>query len=252
MNTANIIKERINKYKATEPIIVNELFHGLENHKEAVYVTLNRLASDGVIVNHAKGVYFKPKNTKFGKIGVDKKRLIEKKYLKRNNVIIGYVTGPLLWNYWGLTTQIPNRIWIAQNIKQKKIDEDLGVMLVKAKTVISENNIKALQFLDLIDQIEYIQDTEKDEIIRKLIYIFKEKLTIYDKVVVIEEVKNYTKKVKVLFGLIAEATDIDNEYFIALLNYLKRDVIKGKKTILKINPLVFKNNRNWGNGFAAS
>ncbi|KAF0091770.1 MAG: hypothetical protein FD141_1559 [Fusobacteria bacterium] len=252
MNIANLIKEKINVYQVTEPIIVDELFNGLENHKEAVYVTLNRLVGDGVIVHYNKGVYFKPKNTKFGKIGVDKKRLIEKKYLKRNNKVVGYITGPLLWNDWGLTTQIPNRIWIAQDIKQKKIDEDLGVMLVKAKTAISEKNIKALQFLDVIDQIEYIQDADKEEIIRKLIHIFREKLTIFDKVVVMEEVKNYTKKVKVLFGLIAEATVIDNEYFLATLNYLKEDVSIGKKTIININPLVFKNNRTWGNGFASS
>ena len=60
----------------------------------------------------------------------------------------------------------------------------------------------------------------------------------------------YNKKVKVLFGLIVEKTDIDDEYFRALLKYLKEDVQKGKKTIIDINPEVFGGNRTWGNGYA--
>lgn len=250
MNIAHIVKERIEQYHETEPILVEEIVKGLDNYKVTVYVALNRLAGDGIIKSYTKGIYYKPKKSRFGIIGLDKRKLIEKKYLKRDNAILGYVTGPPVWNEWGMTTQIPNRVWIAQNVRQKKMDRDLNVLVIKAKGDIKENNIRALQFLDIIDQIDLIQDTAKENVAKRLIEIYKEKLEVYDRIATFEEVKKYNKKVKVLFGLIVENADINDEYFRALLKYLKEDVQKGKKTIIDINPEVFGGNRTWGNGYA--
>lgn len=250
MNVTHIVTERIKKYNVTEPILVEEVLKGLANHKDAVYVALNRLTGAGMIVNYAKGIYYKPKNSRFGQIGIDKRKLIEKKYIMQNNMTIGYITGPQVWNEWGMTTQISNRIWIAQNIRQKKVDIDLNVILIKAKGKIKNSNIKALQFLDIIEQIEKIQDTNKEDVIKKIIAIYREKLKVYDRIATFEEVTKYTKKVQVLFGLVAESANIKDEYFYALVKYLKEDVQNGKKIIVDVNPMIFNNNRTWGNGYA--
>jgi predicted transcriptional regulator of viral defense system len=250
MNVAKVVRERINHYQVTEPILLDEILKDLDNYKNNVYVALNRLAKEGLILNYAKGIYYKPKESRFGQIGIDKRKLIEKKYIKRNDMILGYITGHQIWNEWGITTQIPKRIWIAQNIKQKKTDTVLNIMLIKAKGEIKEKNIKALQFLDIIDQIENIQNTSREDVIKKLITIYKENLGVYDRIAALEEVKKYTKKVKVLFGLIAESAGIKDEYFDALLEYMKEDIRKGKKIIVDIKPYVFNNNRTWGNGYA--
>ncbi|MBN2285497.1 MAG: hypothetical protein JXI43_03530 [Tissierellales bacterium] len=252
MNITHVVKERIEHYKETEPILVEEIVKGLDNYKDTVYVALNRLAGEGIIANYTKGIYYKPKKSRFGTIGLDKRKLIEKKYLKRGNAVLGYVTGPQVWNEWGMTTQIPNRVWIAQNVKQKKIDSDLNVLVVKAKGDIKEKNIRALQFLDIIEQIDLIQDTAKESVAKRLIAIYKEKLEVSDRIATLEEVKKYNKKVKVLFGLIVENADINDEYFRALLKYFKEDVQKGKKMIIDINPEVFGGNRTWGNGYATT
>lgn len=250
MNVTHVVKERINKYQVTEPILVEEVLKGLDNHKVAVYVALNRLAGEGLIAKYTKGIYYRPKKSRFGQISVDKRKLIEKKYIKRDNMTIGYITGPQVWNEWGMTTQMSNRIWIAQNVRQKRVDVDLNVVLIKAKGEIKDNNIKALQFLDIIEQIENIQDSNIEDVIKRLITIYKEKLEVYDRIVTFEEVRKYTKKVQVLFGLMVESADIKDEYFYALLKYLKEDVQKGKKIIVDVNPMVFNNNRTWGNGYA--
>lgn len=250
MTIANVVKERIEQYQATEPILVEEIIKGLDKHKDAVYVTLNRLAGEGIIKNYTKGVYFKPKQSRFGQIGLDKRQLIEKKYLRLGGKILGYVTGPQIWNEWGITTQIPNKIWIAQNVRQKKIDNDLNVTVIKAKGEIKVKNIRALQFLDIIDQIDLIQDTDKEDVVIKLIAIYRDKFDVGDRIATLEVVKKYNKNVKVIFGLIVEAVGIKDEYFMALVKSLQEDVQKGKKTIIDINPDVFAGNRNWGNGYA--
>lgn len=250
MNVTRIVTTRIKKYNVTEPILVEEVLKDLADYKNAVYAALNRLTAEGLIVNYAKGIYYRPKNSRFGQIGIDKRKLIEKKYIKRDNTTIGYITGPQVWNEWGMTTQMSNRIWIAQNIRQKRVDANLNVVLIKAKGEIKNSNIKALQFLDVIEQIEKIQDANKEDVIKKIIAIYREKLEVYDRIATFEEVKKYTKKVQVLFGLVVESADIKDEYFYALLKYLKEDVQNGKKIIVDVNPIVFNNNRTWGNGYA--
>ncbi|MGB3366903.1 MAG: hypothetical protein WBA54_05415 [Acidaminobacteraceae bacterium] len=102
----------------------------------------------------------------------------------------------------------------------------------------------------LILQLGNDNSNVKENVIKKLITIYIEKFEVFDRIAAIEEVKKYTKKVKVLFGLVAENADIKDEYFHALLKYLKEDVQKGKKIIVDINPEVFNNNRTWGNGYA--
>ena len=252
MIVTQVIKNRINEFKETEPILIDEVAKDFMSQRDAVYVAINRLVRDGVIESYAKGIYYKPRKTRFGKVGIDKRLLIQKKYLIRNDEVLGYITGPEIWNNWGLTTQIPNRTWIAQNIRQKKIDDKINVVLVKAKSDIKKTNVKALQYLDVIEHLDQIQDASREDIVEKLIKIFIDKFDVLDKIAVIEEVKKYQKRVKVMFGLIAERANIRDEYYLALLNYLKEDVQKGKKIILDVNPIVFNNNRTWGNGYAAT
>ena len=252
MNMAQVIKNRIDEFKETEPILIDEVAKDFKDQRDAVYVAINRLVRDGVIESYTNGVYYKPKKTRFGQVGIDKRLLIQKKYLIRNDEVLGYITGPEIWNNWGLTTQMPNRIWIAQNIRQKKIDDKINVVLLKAKGNIKKTNVKALQYLDVLEQLDQIQDARREDIVEKLIKIFMDKFDVLDKIAAIEEVKKYQKRVKVLFGLIAEKTNIQNEYYQALLCYLKEDVQKGKKIILDIDPMVFNNNRTWGNGYATT
>ena len=250
MNVAQIVRQRIEKYDDTEPILFKEIIYDMDEHKSAAYVAFNRMVNDKVIEQFRKGIYYKPKRTKFGIIQIDKKKLVKKKYIDGDKQVTGYITGPELWNQWGLTTQIPRRVWIAQNIRQKRVDEDLDVLLVKAKGTINIENIKALQYLDVIDQLNMIPDTNINISSNKMIEIFKNNFNEEGKVIILEEAKKYNKRVQVLVGLIAEEADIDDLYFKTYLKYYRLAVAKGKKIILEVKPEVFKNNRTWGNGYA--
>jgi len=208
------------------------------------------MINEKVIEQFEKGVYYKPKKTKYGTLQIDRQKLVKKKYIERNNETTGYITGPELWNQWGLTTQIPKRIWIAKNIRQKRVDEELNVLLVKAKGLIRKDTIKALQYLDVLDQLEMIPDTTIDTALNKIMGIFKNNFDEEGKLLILEESKKYNKQVQVLVGLIAEVADIDDLYFKAYLKHYKIAVANGKKVILAVKPDVFKNNRSWRNGYA--
>ncbi|MGV8907224.1 MAG: hypothetical protein ACOH15_11570 [Acetobacterium sp.] len=252
MNIAQIVRERIEKYEDTEPILFREITYDMDEHKSAAYVAINRMINEKRIEQFEKGVYYKPKKTKYGTLQIDRQKLVQKKYIERDNEPTGYITGPELWNQWGLTSQIPKRIWIAKNIRQKRVDEDLNVLLVKAKGLIRKDTIKALQYLDVLDQLEMIPDTTIDTALKKIIEIFKNNFDEEGKLLILEESKKYSKQVQVLVGLIAEAADIDDLYFKAYLKHYKTAVANGKKVILAVKPDVFKNNRSWRNGYATT
>lgn len=250
MNIAKIVRQRIEKYDDTEPILFREITYDMDEHKSAAYIAINRMINEKVIEQFGKGIYYKPKRTKFGTLQIDRQKLVKKKYIEGDNETTGYITGPELWNQWGLTTQIPKRIWIAKNIRQKRVDEDLNVLLVKAKGLIRKDAIKALQYLDVLDELYVIPDTTIETSLNKMIGIFKNNFNEEGKLLILEVSKKYNKNVQVLVGLIAEAADIDDLYFKAYLKHYKTEVAKGKKVILAVKPDVFKNNRSWGNGYA--
>lgn len=253
MNEIEKIKAKIIQFQPTEPIFVDELFDTdmTKQQKDNLYVILSRLVKAGILRHYAQGIYFIPKISRFGIIGIDRQLLIEKKYLRRNNQVFGYVTGPQVWNAFGLTTQLANRIWIAQVVKQKKIDEKMQVVITRAKGSIKNNTIKSLQFIDILEQIELIQDSSPDEIIKKMVKIFKYQLSAFEKTIALFEVQKYAKKVQVLFGLIAETAQVEDQNFSLALHDFKMTLQSGKKTIItQISPEIFAYNRTWRNGYA--
>ena len=208
---------------------------GFEKYKEAVYTAVSRLHKKNIIETYEKGIYYKPKNTKFGKLDIDKELLIRKKYIGEKNQL-GYVTGPEVWNKFGLTTQISNRKWIAQSTNRKKEIDSLKLVIIKAKANIENNNVHILQFLDILDQIDLIPDTNETNVILQLKEHYMNEFSIEERFNIFNYVESYPYKVKVLLGFIA--SHVKNEYFEVILNnFLKkvktRNKVKGSIDLSK-------------------
>ena len=73
--------------------------------KEAVIKALNRMAVAGNIVKLAKGKYYKPETTSFGKLQPNQAQVV-KDLLEENGKIVGYLTGYSIYNQLGLTTPV--------------------------------------------------------------------------------------------------------------------------------------------------
>ena len=114
MDVTNMVREYVDKCEEREPIIIKDI-KVLKEYENARNVAFNRLYKEKVIKIFEKGIYYKPKKTLFGELGIDKNQLINKRYLNQGNHVMGYLTGPVLWNIWNITTQVPNRTWIANN-----------------------------------------------------------------------------------------------------------------------------------------
>ena len=94
-------------------------------------------------------------------------KYIEKKYLKASGKASGYITGLQLANMYGFTTQNPACYEVCSNeasTKQRKQVVDGNTIIVyKPVTEITEENKTALQFLDLMSDIDKYSEITGDE-----------------------------------------------------------------------------------------
>ena len=165
-----VIDYIIENYTNGEPIFLDEL---PGNSKDYLRQEMKKLVDEGKLERLYNGVYYLPYLTILGtkgRISVDK--YIDKKYLNANGGVSGYVTGLQLANKYGFTTQNPSCYEICSNeatTKQRKQDFDGNTIIVyKPVDIVTERNKTALQFLDLMTNIDKYSEIKGTELLKKL------------------------------------------------------------------------------------
>ena len=160
----------IENYTNGEPIFIDEL---PGNSKDYLRQELKKLVDEGKLERLYNGVYYLPYLTILGtkgRLSVDK--YIDKKYLNTNGGVSGYVTGLQLANKYGFTTQNSSCYEICSNeatTKQRKQDFDGNTIIVyKPVDTVTERNKTALQFLDLMTNIDKYSEIKGAELLKKL------------------------------------------------------------------------------------
>lgn len=157
-------------YEVDEPIFLSEL---PGKSKEAIRQEMKKLVDEGKLSRFYNGVYFLKYTNVFGQPGsVSFKKYIEKKFLRYEGKVSGYITGLGLVNRIGLTTQNPAIVEIASNqatTGQRKIKVAGRKAIVYQPLVkIEEDNVSTLQFLDLMKTIDKYVESDKGATKRKL------------------------------------------------------------------------------------
>lgn len=184
-------------------IFTAEKFTNFEVKKASVVKALNRMASSGKILKFAKGKFYKPEKTIFGNLTPSQEEVI-KDLLIRNGKPVGYITGVTIFNSLGLTTQLSNKIEIAQNDARPDLIRDrFKVSFIKQKNLIKKSDIRLLQILDAIRYIKKIPDTNIKTACVRLKDIFK-KFTDSESKRVINLSLNYPPATRALVGAIFE------------------------------------------------
>jgi len=117
--------------------------------KPITNVTLKRLADRGLIERFQKGVYYRAKQTAFGKARPSEEVLEAQLLTRRGNEIIGYETGYSLMNKLGLSTLVPVKREIATNAYRKNVN-DRFIIIRKPVVTVNAGNYRYLQLLDVI------------------------------------------------------------------------------------------------------
>jgi len=146
----------LKNYEKDEPIFLSEL---PGDSRDYVRQEMKKLVDDGKLERLFNGVYYLSYTTILGtkgKMSIDK--YVDKKFIKSNGRVTGYITGIQLANTYGFTTQTPACIEVCSNeatTKQRKLCIDgRNLIVYKPITEITKENQTALQFLDLMTTID--------------------------------------------------------------------------------------------------
>jgi hypothetical protein len=175
------------------------------NQKEAIIKSLNRMAAAGKIAKLAKGRYYKPEDSTFGKLQPSQNEIV-KDLLEKDGKVIGYLTGYSIYNQLGLTTQVSNTIEIGRNeVRPRFKRERYTISFIRQKNTITKENISLLQILDAVRYLKKIPDASPALVCKRLLAIIKD-LTQKEKKSLVELALNYPPSTRAFLGATLEAT----------------------------------------------
>lgn len=162
------LEQIVENYPNGEPIFIDEISYSSRAYLRQEF---KRLTDEGVLSRLYNGVYYKNYKTILGTKGkMSIYKYIDKVFL--NDFKDGFYTGLTLANKYGFTTQIPAVIEVSSNnatTKQRKIEIDgFKIIVYKPVVKITSKNISALQFLDLMTNINKYSELKGDELKTKL------------------------------------------------------------------------------------
>lgn len=196
--TSKSIKKRILDFEMGKVFRLEDLELSRSEYNAAV-VALGRLAQEGEIERLSPGVYYKPKQTRFGVVGPS----LEERFrdlLYDGDTPIGYLTGLYAFNLFGLTTQHSSILEIGTNFPKRNTKRGIyAIRFVLQKNQICQDNIDMLRLLDCLKWIKKIPDTTVD----KSYTLLKKKVSEYEKEdhkQLVELSLNYTPLTRALLG----------------------------------------------------
>lgn len=202
MNIAKEIEEKINNIEQGNTFTYKDLAINKKEYSAATK-KIERLIKKEKIKRISTGIFYKPKQSAFGELKPDEEKIITP-YLFKNGKRIAYITGLLLYNKMGLTTQIPKEISIASREKRIYITKgNIKANAVKSYVEVTDENYKYLEFLDALKDWKKIPDLDKKSSIEILTNILKK----FNKKQTEELLKialSYPPRVRALLGALLE------------------------------------------------
>lgn len=203
-----MMKELEKTYGYNEPIFLNEInIPGMS----AVNIRqlFTRLVKRKKLERYEQGVYYIPKMTPLGISRLSAKKVYEKKYISNKKSVYGFYTGLILENAIGISTQVPNVVEIVTNNEGSRLREikigNQKIRVRKSSVYITAQNVKILQFLDLMKRINLKDMSEESkENLKK--FVREQKLKREDVFQYIAKYPSRTAKNMIESGVIDELT----------------------------------------------
>lgn len=168
----NLYEYIIDNYKINEPIFLADIqIEGMKENTIRQY--LKKLTDEKKIKRFDKGIYFLPGTSIFksgSQLSVEK--VLDYKYMKDKKNRCGYISGLMMYNQMGLTTQVPMQYEVVSNKATSDYREtSLGksrVVIRRPKATVTESNYRVLQFLDIIKDVDIYSEVKGKELQKRL------------------------------------------------------------------------------------
>ena len=151
-----------------------EVFPEYQKAPEAVVRAVGRRVDRQELKRLEKGRFYTPRQGILGEVPVGDSELV-RDVLYSKGKRRGYITGPALYNRWGLTTQIPKTISVAANRPaQTKDFGTIRVKIVPRRAPISDSTVPLLEILDVFRDAKKVPDARVDNVLDELTKRLKE------------------------------------------------------------------------------
>ena len=155
------------KYKDAEPIFIEDI--NIEGMNRPNFCQqLKTLTDNGKLVRFEKGIYYFPKKTRFSSsAGPSPETIAAYKYISRGGKTEGYYSGSTFANLIGISVQVPMKKEIVSNniaaiVREVSIGKQTFIVR-KTNVPISTENVKVLQLLELLKNLDSYLDGNYDE-----------------------------------------------------------------------------------------
>lgn len=168
----SLYKYLLANYKENEPILSSSIsIPGISQVN--MRQQLKKLTDSGKLKRFDSGIYYLPKKSIF-KSGsqLAPERVLECKYLRDQDTRCGYISGLMFFNQLGLTTQVPMQYEVVTNKATAEYRETSlaksRVIVRRPRVLVTEDNYRALQFLDMLKDIDIYSEVAGAELQKRL------------------------------------------------------------------------------------
>lgn len=118
------------------------------------YKTLERMVKAGELVHLAKGMYYRPKKSRFGKVPIGEKEIIDYFTSGNNGLVVGY----RLYESKGLTTQVSKKIELLSTSVREQKKNINNISISKINMILSPEVKRMIEAFEILQNYNGIED----------------------------------------------------------------------------------------------
>lgn len=121
------------------------------------YKTLERMSKQGALVHLTKGLYYRPKKSKFGLIPISENEIISHYTEDGRGIVVGY----RLYNQKGLTTQISKRVEVLSSALSEQKKNINNVCVTNSGIALTQETIPVIETMEILQNYKSIEDVSR-------------------------------------------------------------------------------------------
>jgi len=159
---AQIIEQLIEKQPENKILTANQLYRELPTDfsEQAFYQTVTRLTKKGVLCHLTKGLYYRPRCSRFGEIPLSEHNIIEHYTEGYHGIVIGY----RMYHYYGLTTQVSKNVEVLSNVLTENRKTIRNVKVSRLDLNFDDSIYLAISTLEILQNYNSIEDINRSQL----------------------------------------------------------------------------------------
>lgn len=125
------------------------------------YKTLERMSKQGKLVHLTKGIYYRPKKSRFGSVPISENDIISHYTSDGRGVVIGY----RLYNRKGLTAQVSKRVEVLSSALSEQKKNVSNVCVTNCSVDLTADTIPVIEALEILQNYRRIEDVNKGALV---------------------------------------------------------------------------------------